>query len=1009
MAEANGNNRPTSVFISYSRKDKVFIRKLNDALDAAGINAWVDWEGIPLSSDWMAEITRAIESADAFLFTISPDSLASKVCAQELELGIKLNKKIVPILYRDPVKGSEMHPKLSATNWVYMRTKKDDFNATVPKLIESIQTDLGWIQQHTRLLQRATEWDQKNRNNSYLLQGSDLEDAEKWMTESTTGNGRNVVPLQAEYISTSRKNAIKRQRNLMIGVALALVISIIAGIVALFQWKAAVKNEQLAISNAALAKENESIAIKNANIAATQEAIAKENASLAADRENVAKSQRSAALANIYEERPGEMDISTLFAVDSWSRLPSSQAEDILRHNISYMALPVAQMQQTGRIWNVHPSLDGKYVVTSSEDGSACVWAIKDGTRKYCVEHEQGVQDAFFNTDNSLLFTASTDGTVRFWNGNDGTTAESFDFGSKVLDIDISNDNKWLAVGSADGRVSLLNLKTRKEEVSFDLRSGEIFTVTFDPTSKWLAIGTSEGHVTFWRVNTDLSYAGPEHSSEVYAIAFSPDGEWMTSVGADSTARVAKTLSGGQVRSLLHGDWVEDVVFSPDGSWFVTVSDDNLVHVWDTKSGREKLRMEHGGFVQKVDVSPDGQWIASTGFDQTVRIWDVASGSLMKEISLDGIGAALTFSPDGRKLIVGDRNGHLSIWDISELNARVGYIEFPEYVHKAKFNATGEWVLFNSDDKNIWMIPSDQLTKLHEGSHGTKILTLKNISGQFKISPDSKWIVVSETYGKSALLYNLETKVSWSLPLNADVTGLAFSLDSKKVAITYESGPSVLIWDVETGKQLQEIPFQVVPFTSAYSPKDNTLAIGFTGKIILWDIDNKKEIAMLPQLGEIRSLNFSKDGNWLATSSSDGSIYLWDMINGNLTEPAYKFQQGGTITSLDFSYNDKWLASAGGNGFAYIWDLTTGQEIARMSHSNSVSSVSFSADNSQLITVSRKVVQVWDVAALDHIKTDEIDKIACSRLTENMTESVWEFFFQDESYQRTCPNLPAGK
>ena len=34
------------VFISYSRKDKVFVQKLNDALDSAGVKAWVDWEGI---------------------------------------------------------------------------------------------------------------------------------------------------------------------------------------------------------------------------------------------------------------------------------------------------------------------------------------------------------------------------------------------------------------------------------------------------------------------------------------------------------------------------------------------------------------------------------------------------------------------------------------------------------------------------------------------------------------------------------------------------------------------------------------------------------------------------------------------------------------------------------------------------------------------------------------------------------------------------------------------------
>jgi WD40 repeat protein len=315
----------------------------------------------------------------------------------------------------------------------------------------------------------------------------------------------------------------------------------------------------------------------------------------------------------------------------------------------------------------------------------------------------------------------------------------------------------------------------------------------------------------------------------------------------------------------------------------------------------------------------------------------------------------------------------------------------------------------NADDKNLWKLPSDQLTTAHSGLAGTKILSLDNISGQFKISPDSKWVVVSETYGSRAQLYNLETDTSRPLPLKADVTGLAFSPDSKQVAITYENGQSVLVWDVESGKQLEEFSFEAVPFTSSYSPKDFTLAIGFTGKTVLWDAVGKKEMATLNQLGDIRSLNFSKDGNWLATSSSEGSIYLWDMKNGDFEQPAYRFQQGGDITSLDFSYNNKWLASAGTNGFAYIWDLTTGGEIARMSHRNSVTGVSFSADDSQLLTVSRKVVQVWDVSALNPIKREKIDASACSRLTENMTESMWKFFFSDEPYQQICPNLPVGK
>ncbi|MEW6405791.1 MAG: TIR domain-containing protein [Chloroflexota bacterium] len=1010
MADEKSNGNSTSVFISYSRKDKLFVRKLNDALDAAGIDAWVDWEGIPLSSDWMAEITRAIQGADAFLFVISPDSLASKICAQELELGLSLNKKLVPILYRDPEKGKEMHPKLGATNWVYLRTKKDDFKATIPKLIDAIQTDLTWVRQHTRLLERAVEWEDKKRNTSYLLQGSDLDEGEKWMTESTTSENRGVVPLQAEYISSSRKQAIKRQRSLMTGIALAFVVSVMLGIYAFLQRGVALENEMLAKDNQVLAENNALTAVANANIAATQQAIAEANALLAAERENEAKAQRSAAQAKIYEERAGEMDTSTQLALDSWLRLPSPAAEDILRHNISFMPLPVHQAQRSGTIWNIHPSKDGTLFVTAGEDSQACVWSLEDGTNEYCVRHNSGdVQDAFLTADNGLLITAGKDGTVRFWDGADGAAAEIFDFKSPVWDIDLSPDGQWLAAGRADGSMTLISMKSRKETISFNLRSGEIFTLGFDPSSKWLALGTSKGNVTIWRVNGGVSFSGPKHTSEVYSLAFSQDGEWLVSVGADSTARTTKTASGGEIDSLTHGDWVEDAAFGPDGSWFATVSDDNLVHVWDTGSGLEKFRMAHGGFVLRVEVSPNGQWIASSSFDQTVRIWDAASGSLMKEISLRARGSALAFSPDGNLLITGDRAGHLAVWDISELNARVGYLTFPEFVHKAKFNLSGEWTMYNSDDKGIWQIPTSQLTSLHDGTAGMRVLTLDYISGQFKISPDSQWIVVSATYGRKAILHNLHSGLSFDLPLKSDVTGLAFSGDSSQVAITYDGGQSVLIWDVQTGTLLKEIPFDEQALTMAYDPNQHVLAIGFNDKSVLWDVTENKEIASLAQVGTIGSITYSRDGKWLATTSSEGSIFVWDMQGGDLSGPRYSLQQGGTITSLDFTADGTLLASGGNNGFAYLWNLESGEELARLPHSNSVTSVSFSADNHLLMTVSRKVVQVWDVQAIRAIHTEDLMKIACSRLTANMSETNWTIFFPGEPYQQLCTDLLAGQ
>src|SRR3712207_4131391 len=91
----------TDVFISYSRKDKAFVQTLHKAIEAAGKDAWFDWEVIPLTADCWAEIQEGIETADSFVFIISPDSVASKVCIQEIDHATAHKKRIVPVVYRD--------------------------------------------------------------------------------------------------------------------------------------------------------------------------------------------------------------------------------------------------------------------------------------------------------------------------------------------------------------------------------------------------------------------------------------------------------------------------------------------------------------------------------------------------------------------------------------------------------------------------------------------------------------------------------------------------------------------------------------------------------------------------------------------------------------------------------------------------------------------------------------------------------------------------------------------
>ncbi|MCA1995403.1 MAG: NACHT domain-containing protein, partial [Coleofasciculus sp. S288] len=72
------------------------------------------------------------------------------------------------------------------------------------------ETDLSHVRMHTRLLVRAREWESKECDSSFLLRGSDLEEAEQWLKQSSSQTPQPTA-LHQEYINASRKAETERQ------------------------------------------------------------------------------------------------------------------------------------------------------------------------------------------------------------------------------------------------------------------------------------------------------------------------------------------------------------------------------------------------------------------------------------------------------------------------------------------------------------------------------------------------------------------------------------------------------------------------------------------------------------------------------------------------------------------------------------------------------------------------------------------------------------------------------
>lgn len=900
-----------------------------------------------------------------------------------------------------------MHPKLASTNWVYMRPKKDDFKATVPKLKDAIETDLGWVQSHTRLLQRATEWIQKERNRSYLLLGSDLEDGEGWMREATVKPGRDVTPLHAEYIGVSRKVAVQRQRNLMIGIAIALVISVFASFFAFQQRGVAIASQEEALKSQA-------IAVANEHARATQQAVAEDNQKIAEENAKIAKARRSASEAKIYQSKTGELNTSTLLAVDAYTQLPDLyDAEDILRQNLSLLAAPISQANTGAAISKIQVSPDRETFITSDDGGKACLWNGQDGAQIFCVQQEGSMYDAIFTSDGSYIATGSSAGLVVIWDAVTGEQKNTFQYNGIVWDLNAHPNGRWLGVGSSEG-VSVINLEKGLQEYFYRMPS-EVRNIDFDHSGKYMALGMANGDVSVWNIQDNRTIAGPHHTSEVLEVEFSPDGQWVVSSGADSAARALWLGSGNrQQYSITHGDWVEYASFSPDSSWYATASDDGFIRVIDTLSGQEKFRMAHDNFTRRVRVSPDGQWIASTSHDHTARIWDAFSGAQMIQISMGAVGTAIAFNADSTRLIVGDRDGNVTLWDISQLHARAGVVRFKEYLHEGHLSADGKWLIANTDDKNVWKIPVAKIGQADDGRE--KLLTVKALTYSLDVSPDSQWVAALE-YNGDVAEYNRTILISMDgarkfilthegLPALYDA---AFTPDSQRLITTDENGVTN-IWNVQNGERLGSFTVDGIADQISVSPDGKYLALGMDegNHTLIWDLTSLTQIKDLPQVGSIYATQFSPDGSLLATGSTESTVNVWSVNGGAFELSGDPIRTARGVYALAFSPDKQTLAIGDASGYVYLWNVTWRQEIARLKHINKVTALSFSLDGSQLAVSSLKNVSVWNTQNIPQFTRDQLAAAACARLTQNFGLEKWREFFFDEEYRLICPNLPEG-
>ncbi len=946
-----------SLFISYSRKNIEAARKLSEAFKGQDLDFWIDWEGIPPTVDWWKQIEKGIEEADIFFFLISPDACKSKVCKREIGHAIKNGKRLIPLVVCD-VKGVEAPAELSHLNWIFIR-ETDDLDLAFANLITAIRTDYAWAQAHRELQVKALDWEKSGHENSFLLFGKELQDAE-FQLATNTSKEPYPTDLQREYVHKSRQ-AVDRRRVRNASFSVVAVIALAA--LAVFGFV-----------QAGLARNAEATAIANASVAQTAQADAEERARIARSGELAAQ---SLAL------RESQLDLSLLLGVEAFRKYDNGQTRTVLMDNVRANPMLYQFIEaHSGSIFSVGYSPDGSLLASSGWDGTINLWDVTGShpvLKGKPLKLNELVRAIAFSPNSQILASGGNDQTVVLWDVTTGKPVAAPLRGHShfVFSLAFSPDGRILASGSRDGSIILWDLtKSQPVEIG-ELLTGHadiVTSIAFSSDSTRL-ISSANGTISLWdlrsRPPASQIVSGMEAPAE--KVAFAPNGRLIASSHTDGSivlwdAAVSPPVPIGQPLQRGSPEEVNRTVslaFSPDSSVLASGNIYGSITIWDLMTSPPKPVGEPLGAsnasVESLSFHPDEMRLASGYYDGNVVIWNLGDSpwTQVGERLESGFGMikSLAFSPDGLTLASGHYDGPVLLWDLTASSPSYrmlgGLARSLAFSHDGTKLATVSW----NDSAKLWDLTA------------------------FPLSPEPYQAL--ESPGES----------------------LAFRPDGSILAIGGGDG-SIVVWNLAGELEIprsQTIHQHTEQVTSIdFSPDGGMMASGsWDGTVILWEIsgssvDFKEQLSA--HAGRVTGVAFSPDGSTLASGSYDKSILQWN-VRRSPTELASRLVMTDYVTSLAFSPDGAILAAGSVDNTISLWQMTKSTFTRQLirGHSNYVVDVAFSPDGHYLASGSYDgTVVVWEVQVQTWLDQ------ACQRAGRNLTPGEWAEYFPGEEYHLTC-------
>ncbi|KAI9376808.1 quinon protein alcohol dehydrogenase-like superfamily [Aspergillus egyptiacus] len=300
----------------------------------------------------------------------------------------------------------------------------------------------------------------------------------------------------------------------------------------------------------------------------------------------------------------------------------------------------------TNNITGVAFHCEGKWMVTSSEDGTVKVWDTRTGSLQRNYAHKAPVNDVVIHPNQGELISGDRAGIVRVWDLGESVCTHQLipEDDVAVHSVSVASDGSLLCAGNKKGNVYIWRMIQEAEVTrivpicTFQAHKDYLTRVLLSPDVKHLATCSADHTAKVWNLDLDYPQAKVAIAAAARAKAKSPS-------IAEKPSSPSHALSESQTNSIQSDKGGADSIpfnllngnppasNEPPPQAFPVQPDGPPM---DPSTGTlflETTLANHQRWVWDCAFSADSAYLVTVSSDHYARLWELASGQIIRQYS----------------------------------------------------------------------------------------------------------------------------------------------------------------------------------------------------------------------------------------------------------------------------------------------------------------------------------------------------------------------------------------